>query len=154
MGQHSPVAAADTLVSDHKYMMHDAIMKEVKTSSSKSLQESVNKNINTLVPIVQLCEDVELLKQINGHISACIHLARIHVNTSSLHQMKCLTKSPATTKIEPQQPFKSNRKHRKHSTIRLAKPSAHDKENIEHALLAGIELYRSTPSEDVIGKIT
>ena len=103
---------------------------------TSSLASHVHKNIATLQSIASHCNDTNILKTVNNFVCRATNI--IHMKSPTT--MHYINNTPVTTKIIPQNPFHSQRKHPKKSTVKLAKPSSIKKMLIQQSLFVNSEM--------------
>lgn len=116
-----------------------------------TLKQNIMRKLSVLTAQVQLCYSIPALHAIESHIQTACKATSI---SSDLKRcFSTTTNCPANKKITPQRPFYSTKSKRKRPTIRLAKPTQKEKQNI-CVLLREKKLYNeedmdTLPSEEI-----
>ena len=114
------------------------------------LKHKMMRRLSALTSQVQLCTSIPVLKAIESHLTAACNTSKIRNDKPPGSTFNTSSVVPPNKKVVPQRPFFSTKSKRKHPTIRLAKPTQKEKENI-HTLLNEKKLYGQSKSTTVTG---
>ena len=130
---------------DNRIQSKTLLLEEVANKSQITSNNTVNNNIHKLLSIVQKNSgDQDIIKRVNTPVSRAIQVAQLAQPKS----MEYKNKTPVTKNISPQKPFQSQRKRKRMSTVKLAKPSVTSKLQTWQSLLTNDDtLTKAVPGD-------
>ena len=97
------------------------------------LKQKVMRRLSALTTQIHLCNSIPALSAIDSHLVSACNAAKIIDTSETSNKSKAFstsTNNPANKKITPQRPFYSTKSKTKRPTIRLAKPTQKEKEDL------------------------
>ena len=125
----------------HSNEIHSVLSLGGKPTSVIESRRKALRSVQQLTALIEECNDEEMLTQVNSEINTSIRLLKCELHNVTLPVVS--QQEPANKKLSPQRRFFSTRKRNRVSSVKIAKPTNEEKNEIIAALSTDSKAYKT-----------